>query len=83
MKCPYKIFAINGSHRSDKGFTEIVLRLFLRGAESANARCEVVYPSKKNIIPCESCGKCLFLTPGECKYNDRPTPIIKPRGDVF
>ncbi len=42
-----KIIAFNGSHRSEDGFTEIVLRKFIQGAASANAQCEVLYPSKK------------------------------------
>jgi multimeric flavodoxin WrbA len=71
-----KIIAINGSHRSDKGFTEIVLRKFIEGAESANAHCEVIYPSKKKITSCESCGRCLFETPGMCKYKDDMGAII-------
>lgn len=52
-----KIIAINGSHRSDKGFTEIVLRKFIEGAESANVHCEVIYPSREKITPCEICGR--------------------------
>ena len=68
-----KLIAFNGSHRSEKGFTEIVLK----GAESANAQCEVLYPSKKKIVACESCGKCLFETPGVCKYNDDMESIIQ------
>ncbi|MCP3940594.1 MAG: flavodoxin family protein [Desulfobacteraceae bacterium] len=71
-----KIIAFNGSHRSEKGFTEIVLSRFLKGAESAKAQCEVLYPSKKKIVACESCGKCLFETPGSCKYNDDMGSII-------
>lgn len=65
-----KILAINGSHRSEKGFTEIVLEKFIKGAESTHAQCEIVYPSKQKITPCASCGKCLFETPGLCKYKD-------------
>lgn len=76
MKRPCKILAFNGSHRSEEGFTEIVLRKFLKGAESARAHCEVLYPSKKKILPCESCGKCLFETPGVCKFNDDMKSII-------
>ncbi len=72
-----KIIAFNGSHRSEKGFTEIVLRKFLKGAESANAQCEVLYPSKEKIVACDSCGKCLFETPGVCKYKDDMGSIIK------
>jgi multimeric flavodoxin WrbA len=77
MKASPKILAINGSHRSEKGFTEIVLREFLKGAESAHAQCEVLYPVKNKIIPCESCGKCLFETPGVCKFNDDMGAIIQ------
>lgn len=76
MKKPYKVLAINGSHRSEEGFTEIVLQKFITGAQSGNAQCEVLYPSKKKIMPCESCGKCLFETPGVCKFNDDMGSII-------
>ena len=71
-----KILAINGSHRNEKGFTDIVLKKFLKGAESVNAECEILYPSVQKIIPCESCGKCLFETPGICKFNDDMESII-------
>lgn len=73
----YKIFAINGSHRSEKGFTEIVLNRFLQGAEAAGANCEVLYPSKQKIVACESCGKCLFETPGVCKFDDDMGTILQ------
>ncbi len=76
MKRPHKMLAINGSHRSEEGFTEIVLKKFISGAESANAQCEVLYPSQKKIVACESCGKCLFETAGVCKYNDDMGSII-------
>jgi multimeric flavodoxin WrbA len=72
-----KIIAFNGSHRSEKGFTEIVLNKFIKGAESADAQCEVLYPSKKKIAACESCGKCLFETPGICKFNDDMGSIVQ------
>ena len=77
MKDTYQILAINGSHRSENGFTELVLRRFLKGAESAYAQCEVLYPSKSKIVACESCGKCLFETPGVCKYDDDMESIIQ------
>lgn len=70
------ITAFNGSHRSEKGFTQIALNQFLQGAKSKEAQCELMYPSKQKIIACESCGKCLFETPGECKYNDDMQYII-------
>ena len=77
MSTSKKIFAINGSHRSEKGFTQIVLNRFLKGAASAHAHSEVLYPSRKKIIACESCGKCLFEAPGACKFNDDMGSIIE------
>ncbi len=71
-----KILAINGSHRSNKGFTEIVLSKFINGVESGNKICEVLYPSKMKITPCDSCGKCMFETPGICKFNDDMKSVI-------
>lgn len=77
MRNSNAIFAINGSHRSEKGFTEIVLNTFLKGVTSANTECEVLYPSRKKIVACESCGKCLFETPGVCKFNDDMLSIVR------
>lgn len=77
MSTSRKIFAINGSHRSEKGFTQIVLNRFLKGAASAHGQCDVLYPSQKKIIACESCGKCLFESPGVCKFKDDMGPIIE------
>jgi multimeric flavodoxin WrbA len=71
-----KIVAINGSHRSEKGFTEIVLRKFIEGTESAKVQHEVIYPSKNKIASCKDCGKCLFETPGDCIYDDDMKSII-------
>jgi len=72
----FKMVAINGSHRSEKGFTEIILRQFIEGAMAANAQCEVVYPSKSKIVACECCDDCLLKTPGQCKFNDDMGAII-------
>ena len=76
MDNKYKVLAINGSHRSEKGFTEIVLSSFLNGVKSSNASYEVLYPAKQNIITCESCGKCLFETPGVCKFDDDMKSVV-------
>ena len=70
------ILIINGSHRAEKGITEVVLRKFIKGAETADTLCQLIYPAKQKIIPCESCDKCLFGTPGECKYKDDMGSII-------
>ncbi|WP_147820902.1 flavodoxin family protein [Salidesulfovibrio onnuriiensis] len=76
MKRTCRVLAINGSHRSEKGFTQIVLDRFLEGAESARAHPEVLYPSREKITPCSACGKCMFETPGECMFHDAMETII-------
>ncbi|WP_461209329.1 flavodoxin family protein [Desulfocurvus sp. DL9XJH121] len=73
----YTILAMNGSHRSENGFTEIVLKNFLQGADSAGAQYDVMYSSKQKIVACESCGKCLFETPGVCKFDDDMGAVIQ------
>lgn len=70
------ILAINGSHRTENGITEIVLRSFLEGVDSTNADYEVIYPARMNIMHCDSCGKCLFETPGVCKFHDDMKSVI-------
>lgn len=70
------ILAINGSHRAEKGITEIALRRFLEGISSTGSEYEVVYPAKMRIMPCDSCGKCLFETPGKCKFHDEMESFI-------
>ncbi|MCJ2163967.1 MULTISPECIES: flavodoxin family protein [unclassified Pseudodesulfovibrio] len=76
MDNSFKILSFNGSHRSEEGFTDIVLSSFLQGAMSANAQCEVLYPSKQKIATCSGCGKCMFETPGVCNYTDDMTSVI-------
>lgn len=77
MKTTPKILAINGSHRSENGFTEILLQAFLKGVRAAGVQWEILYPAKQNIIACTSCGKCLFETPGICNLNDDMALIIE------
>ena len=64
------VLAINGSHRSEEGITEIAMRRFLRGIASVGVELEVLYPTQMKIMHCDSCGKCLFETPGLCKFHD-------------
>lgn len=70
------ILAMNGSHRSEKGITEIALRKFLEGVASTDAQCQVLYPAQMKVMHCDSCGKCLFETPGVCKFHDDMQSII-------
>jgi multimeric flavodoxin WrbA len=65
-----KIIALNGSARAGKGMTDIILKRFLAGAESAGAQAEVLYPAKMDIKDCTACLRCWFQTPGVCKHKD-------------
>jgi multimeric flavodoxin WrbA len=43
------IVAVNGSPRAKKGMTDVIVRRFLAGAESAGASTDVLYPAKMKI----------------------------------
>lgn len=70
------ILAVNGSARKDKGFTQVVLDRFLKGASDAGAECEVVFPAGLDIHPCLSCWQCWFKTPGKCVQDDDMAGVI-------
>ena len=72
----FTVLAINGSPRAENGFTDIVVRRFLAGAESAGAGTEVLYPAKMKIAPCVGCLRCWFKTPGMCRHKDDMPRII-------
>jgi len=76
MNKPYKILAINGSHRSKNGISEIMLQKFLKGARLAGADCETVYTSKMKILPCKVCHQCIVKTPGACFQKDDMQALI-------
>lgn len=77
MNRVFKILAINGSHRSQRGISEILLQKFLSGAKAAGADCTVIYPSKMKIFPCRACHKCILETPGRCFYQDDMASVIE------
>jgi multimeric flavodoxin WrbA len=64
------ILAFNSSPRKEKGFTDMVLRRFLAGAEAEGADTEVVYLAEKKIADCVGCTYCWFKTPGTCFQKD-------------
>ncbi len=72
-----KILAINGSPRAEEGFTNIVVKRFLKGAQNAGGETEVIYPAKMKIAPCVGCLKCWLETPGVCRHNDDMPEIFK------
>ena len=65
-----KIIALNGSPRGHKGNTEVILKQFLKGCESAGAKTETIYLKDKNIKHCCGCFTCWEKTPGKCIYKD-------------
>lgn len=81
MNKAFKIIAVNGSHRLEKGISEILLEKVLTGARSAGAHCEVIYPSKMEILSCKACHKCILETPGKCFQKDDMQLIIKKMQD--
>lgn len=72
----FKVLAINGSPRADQGATDIVVRRFLSGAESAGASVEVLYPAKMKIAHCVGCLNCWFKTPWVCRHKDDMPSLI-------
>jgi multimeric flavodoxin WrbA len=72
-----KVLAINGSPRAGDGMTDIAVRRFLAGAESAGASGEVVYPAKMKIAPCQGCLDCWFKTPGVCRHKDDMPSLVE------
>ncbi len=72
-----KILAINGSPRGASGNTEVLLKAFLEGAESAGASTEVIYLKDKKINHCLGCLTCWTKTPGVCVHKDDMPAIIE------
>lgn len=71
-----RIVAVNGSPRAQKGMTDVIVRRFLDGAQSAGAQTDVVYPAKLRIKPCKGCLRCWFETPGVCKIKDGMPELV-------
>ena len=77
MQKPYKILAINGSHRLGNGISQVLLNRFLKGSRAAGAECEIIYPRKMDINLCTACYRCIVKTPGVCFQKDDMENIIK------
>ena len=75
------IVAVNGSPRAEKGMTDVIVRRFLAGAESAGASTDLLYLAKMKIKYCTGCLNCWFKTPGVCKHkDDMPSLMAKTAG---
>ena len=71
------ILAINGSPRAGKGATDVVVSRFLKGAESAGASTEELYPAKMKIAHCLGDLDCWFKHPGECRHKDDMPAVME------
>jgi hypothetical protein len=71
-----KVLAFNSSPRKDKGISEIVMSLFLEGAEEAGAETERHYVYDLDIKGCLGCFTCWTETPGRCVHRDDMDWII-------
>jgi multimeric flavodoxin WrbA len=66
-----KAVAINGSPRTDKGYTAMVLTPFMQGMTDAGSEVELFYAGRLKVKPC-TCGEmyCWYEKPGECCIKD-------------
>ena len=65
-----KTFAVNGSPRMDKGFTDLVLAPFVLGMRDAGAEVESFYARRLAIKPCIGDFSCWYGNPGVCCLRD-------------
>lgn len=65
-----KILAFSGSPQMEKGSTDKILQVFLKGAEEAGAETETIYVPRQNIKFCGGCLDCWIVHPGKCIHND-------------
>jgi multimeric flavodoxin WrbA/putative sterol carrier protein len=72
-----KILAVQGSPRPRMSNTEVLLREFLKGAESEGAVAETVYLKEKKIHSCQGCYTCWTKTPGTCVFKDDMPELLE------
>jgi multimeric flavodoxin WrbA len=72
-----KILAIQGSPKGSSGNTDVMLREFLKGAQSKGAETETVYLKKLNIGHCTGCYGCWVKTPGKCVIKDDMADLLE------
>jgi multimeric flavodoxin WrbA/putative sterol carrier protein len=72
-----RILAIQGSPRPKASNTEILLREFLKGAQSQGAETETIYLKDKDIHSCVGCYTCWAKTPGVCIFKDDMPELLE------
>jgi hypothetical protein len=71
-----KVLVFNSSPRKEKSISDIVMNLFLEGAEEAGAETEKHYVTDLDIKGCLGCFTCWTETPGRCVHRDDMDWII-------
>jgi multimeric flavodoxin WrbA len=82
---PVKVLAFNGSPKTDKGNTALLLGPFLDGMKAAGAGVELFYTSQLDINPCHGEFNCWLKTPGKC-YQEDDMQMFHPKlrdADIF
>ena len=72
-----KILAIQGSPRPKASNTEILLKEFLKGAQSQGAETQTIYLKDKDIHSCVGCYTCWAKTPGVCVFKDDMPELLE------
>jgi multimeric flavodoxin WrbA len=74
--CLMKIVAVNGSHKGKAGNTDIMVTVFLQGAEDAGAETVNILLAEKDIKFCQACKACWFSSPGKCVLDDDMNELV-------
>jgi multimeric flavodoxin WrbA len=61
-----KTLAFNGSPKTDKGNTSLILTPFLEGMKEVGSEVELFYTKKLKINPCQGESNCWIKHPGRC-----------------
>ena len=77
-----KILAFNASPRKEQSISDIIMNLFLDGAEEAGAETEKYYVVDLDINGCVGCFSCWTKTPGKCIHRDDMDWIIPKYGEA-
>lgn len=70
-----KVLVVNGSARTEKGYTAMVLKPFIDGMEQAGAIVDLLYTKTLNVNPCIGDFSCWYTNRGKCHINDSMQPV--------